>query len=92
VGAGGNAGAVIWSTTYNAIGNSGSADVEQDRLGLMVIGFIVLGSSLLVLLCNIHGAAIFWGKDQSAQDKVHPVEEKPPGFKQDTQIQQQEEA
>ena len=93
VGAGGNAGAVIWSTTYNAIGNSGSADVEQDRLGLMVIGFIVLGSSLLCLILSIHGSTIFKAKDASTSQDPVTVEEtrqEPPrlGFNKEATIEE----
>ena len=99
VGAGGNAGAVIWSTTYNAIGSAGKADVEQDRLGLLMIGCIVAGCSLLCLLLNINGRAIFWGAEGTGS-QVFPEKEQqqepqsglprpPSGFHKELQVQEE---
>lgn len=56
VGAGGNAGAVCWSTMFKAIDSTSDA--------YMYLGCIVLGCAALTIPLSVNGTALFWGENE----------------------------
>mmetsp|Transcript_18232 Transcript_18232/g.25745 ORF Transcript_18232/g.25745 Transcript_18232/m.25745 type:complete len:127 (+) Transcript_18232:3-383(+) len=56
VGAGGNVGAVLWSTMFREIDNTSDA--------YMYLGIIVLVTSLLSFVINVNGTGILYGPNE----------------------------